>query len=219
MLFRDAQVQGFFWLVVITTLMMSLWIWYKGVFPLPDAIRISMFNIVSVLTTTGYGLTDFGIWSHFTTVLFIFLMLVGACSGSTSGGMKIFRFQVASALFQKQARQLMHPAGVFPQKYNGRPVSDHIIRSIVAFVLSYMAVIIVSSALLGMLGLPPLEAISGSITAISNVGPGLGPVIGPLGNFASLPDAAKWILAFDMMLGRLEILTVAVLFFPSFWRN
>jgi len=218
-LFRDAQVQGFFWLVVITTLMMSLWIWYKGVFPLQDAIRISMFNIVSVLTTTGYGLTDFGIWSHFTTVLFIFLMLVGACSGSTSGGMKIFRFQVASALFQKQARQLMHPAGVFPQKYNGRPVSDHIIRSIVAFVLSYMAVIIVSSALLGMLGLPPLEAISGSITAISNVGPGLGPVIGPLGNFASLPDAAKWILAFDMMLGRLEILTVAVLFFPSFWRN
>ena len=218
-LFQDAQVQGFFWLVVITTLMMSLWIWYKGVFPLQDAIRISMFNIVSVLTTTGYGLTDFGLWSHFTTVLFIFLMLVGACSGPTSGGMKIFRFQVASALFQKQARQLMHPAGVFPQKYNGRPVSDHIVRSIVAFVLSYMAVIIVSSALLGMLGLPPLEAISGSITAISNVGPGLGPVIGPLGNFASLPDAAKWILAFDMMLGRLEILTVAVLFFPSFWRN
>ena len=218
-LFQDAQVQGFFWLVVITTLMMSLWIWYKGVFPLQDAIRISMFNIVSVLTTTGYGLTDFGLWSHFTTVLFIFLMLVGACSGSTSGGMKIFRFQVASALFQKQARQLMHPAGVFPQKYNGRPVSDHIVRSIVAFVLGYAVVIVVSAALLGLLGLTPLEAISGSITAISNVGPGLGPVIGPLGNFASLPDAAKWILAFDMMLGRLEILTVAVLFFPSFWKN
>ena len=93
------------------------------------------------------------------------------------------------------------------------------VRAIVAFVLSYMAVIIISSALLGLLGLTPLEAISGSVTAISNVGPGMGPVIGPLGNFASLPDAAKWILAFDMMLGRLEILTVAVLFFPSFWRN
>ena len=218
-LFHDAQVRGFFWLVLITTTLMSLWVWYQGVFPLPDAIRISLFNIVSVLTTTGYGLTDFGLWSHFTTILFIFLMLVGACSGSTSGGMKIFRFQVASALFQKQARQLMHPSGVFPQKYNGRPVSDHIARSIVAFVLSYMAVIIISSALLGLLGLPPLEAISGSVTAISNVGPGMGPVIGPLGNFATLPDAAKWILAFDMMLGRLEILTVAVLFFPSFWRN
>ena len=218
-LFHDAQVRGFFWLVLVTTTLMSLWIWYQGVFPLPDAIRISLFNIVSVLTTTGYGLTDFGLWSHFTTILFIFLMLVGACSGSTAGGMKIFRFQVASALFQKQARQLMHPSGVFPQKYNGRPVSDHIVRSIVAFVLSYMAVIIISSALLGLLGLTPLEAISGSVTAISNVGPGMGPVIGPLGNFASLPDAAKWILAFDMMLGRLEILTVAVLFFPSFWRN
>lgn len=107
-LFHDAQVRGFFWLVLITTTLMSLWVWYQGVFPLPDAIRISLFNIVSVLTTTGYGLTDFGLWSHFTTILFIFLMLVGACSGSTSGGMKIFRFQVASALFQKQARQLMH---------------------------------------------------------------------------------------------------------------
>ncbi len=218
-LFRDAQVRGFFWLVLVVTTMMSLWVWHQGVFPLQDAIRISMFNIVSVLTTTGYGLTDFGIWSHFTTVLFIFLMLVGACSGSTSGGIKLFRIQVATALFQKQARQLMHPSGVFPQKYNGRPVSDHIVRSIVAFVLSYIAVIIVSSALLGLLGLSPLVAISGSITAISNVGPGLGPLIGPLGNFSTLPDAAKWILSFDMMLGRLEILTVAVLFFPSFWKN
>ncbi len=218
-LFRDAQVRGFFYLVLCTGTMMSLWLWHQGVFTLPDAIRISLFNIVSVLTTTGYGLTDFGVWSHFTTILFIFLMLFGACSGSTSGGIKLFRIQVATALFRKQGRQLMHPAGVFPQKYNGRPVSDHIVRSIVAFVLSYVAVIVISSALLGLLGLTPLEAISGSITAISNVGPGLGPVIGPLGNFSSLPDLAKWILAFDMMLGRLEILTVAVLFFPSFWRN
>lgn len=218
-LFRDAQVRGFFWIVLLTTALMSLWLWNKGVFALPDAIRISMFNIVSILTTTGYGLTDFGQWSDFTTILFIFLMLFGACSGSTSGGIKIFRIQIATALFQKQARQLMHPAGVFPQKYNGRPVSDVIIRSIVAFVLSYVAVILLSAALLGLLGLAPREAITGSITAISNVGPGFGPLIGPMSNFAALPDAAKWILSFDMMLGRLEILTVAVLFFPSFWKN
>ncbi len=218
-LLRDAQVRGFFWLVLVTTAMMSLWLWDKQVFALPDAIRISMFNIVSILTTTGYGLTDFGIWTPFTTVLFVFLMLVGACSGSTSGGLKIFRIQVAATLFHKQAKQLMHPSGVFPQKYNGRPVNDNIIRSLVAFVLSYIVVIIIASALLGLCGLSPLTAISGAITAVSNVGPGLGAQIGPLSNFASVPDAGKWVLSFTMMLGRLEILTVAVLFFPSFWRN
>lgn len=219
LLFRDAQVRGFLWLVMVVSALMTLWIWNKGVFSFEDALRISTFNIVSVLTTTGYGLTDYGTWSELTTVLFVFLMLVGACSGSTAGGLKLFRIQVAAALFQKQARQLMHPSGVFPQKYNGRPVNDVIIRSMVAFVLSYIGVIIVSAALLGMLDLSPLVAISGVITAVGNVGPGLGPAIGPLGNFAGLPDAAKWILSFDMLLGRLEILTVAVLFFPSFWKD
>ncbi len=219
MLFRDAQVRGFFWLVVVVSALMALWLWNKDVFDFEDALRISAFNIISVLTTTGYGLGDFGTWSALTTVLFMFLMPIGACSGSTAGGLKIFRIQVASALFQKQARQLMHPSGVFPQKYNGRPVNDVIIRSMVAFVLSYFGVIIVSAALLGLMDLPPLVAISGAITAVANVGPGLGPIIGPSGNFAGLPDAAKWLLSFDMLLGRLEILTVAVLFFPSFWQD
>ncbi len=113
----------------------------------------------------------------------------------------------------------MHPAGVFPQKYNGRPVNDAIVRSIVAFALSYLGVIIVSAVLLGLLDLGPLEAISGAITAVGNVGPGLGNIIGPSGNFSSLPDTAKWILSIGMMMGRLEILTVAVLFFPSFWQD
>jgi trk system potassium uptake protein TrkH len=116
-------------------------------------------------------------------------------------------------------RQLMHPSAVFPQKYNGRPVNDAIIRSMISFVLAYFAVILLIAALLAAIGLDPLTAISGSITALANVGPGMGPVIGPSTNFASLPDSAKWILSFGMLLGRLEILTVAVLFFPSFWKQ
>lgn len=219
LIFRDAQVRGFFWLIISVSLLMSIWLWNAKVFDFEDALRITTFNVISVLTTTGFGLTDFGAWSYVTTILFIFLMLAGACSGSTAGGMKLFRIQIASALFQKQARQLMHPSGVFPQKYNGRPVNDAIIRSIVAFVLSYMTVIILSSILLGMLNMTPLEAISGSVTAVGNVGPGLGAKIGPLGNFTGIPDAAKWVLSIDMMLGRLEILTVAVLLFPSFWKD
>lgn len=219
LIFRDAQVRFFFWLVICVTLIMTFWLWQHQVFSFEDALRITAFNIISVLTTTGYGLGDFGTWSSMTTVIFVFLMLMGACSGSTAGGFKLFRIQIAGALFQKQARQLMHPAGVFPQKYNGRPVNDAIVRSIVAFALSYLGVIIISAVLLGLLDLGPLEAISGAITAVGNIGPGLGAIIGPLGNFTSLPDAAKWILSIGMMMGRLEILTVAVLFFPSFWKD
>ena len=219
LIFRDAQVRFFFWLVICVTLIMTFWLWQHQVFSFEDALRITAFNIISVLTTTGYGLGDFGTWSSMTTVIFVFLMLMGACSGSTAGGFKLFRIQIAGALFQKQARQLMHPAGVFPQKYNGRPVNDAIVRSIVAFALSYLGVIIISAVLLGLLDLGPLEAISGAITAVGNVGPGLGAIIGPLGNFTSLPDAAKWILSIGMMMGRVEILTVADLFLPSFWKD
>lgn len=219
LIFRDAQVRGFFWLVVIISLLMSGWLWYRNVFNFDDSLRIAFFNVVSIITTTGFGLTDFSSWSSMTTVIFVFLILLGACSGSTSGGLKIFRIQIAGALFQKQARQLMHPAGVFPQKYNGRPVNDAIIRSIVAFVLGYLTVIIFSAALLGLMDIPPLDAISGAMAAVSNVGLGMGQTISTAGNYVAIPDAAKWILVTDMMLGRLEILTVAVLLFPSFWKD
>lgn len=161
-LLRDAQVRGFFWLVLITTTMMSLWLWHKQVFALPDAIRISMFNIVSILTTTGFGLTDFGVWTPFTTVLFVFLMLFGACSGSTSGGLKIFRIQVAATLFHKQAKQLMHPLASFPR-------STTVARSMTTSsalwwpLCSVMwVVILIASALLALFGLSPITAISGA---------------------------------------------------------
>lgn len=218
-LLKDAQVQGFFWLVVWITVVVTFYLWIRDIYGFMDALRISSFNIVSVITTTGYGLGDVGTWGPLTSVLFIFIMLLGACSGSTSGGLKIFRVQVAFALFRKQMRQLMHPSAVFPQKYNGRQVNDAIIRSMISFVLAYFAIILLIAALLATIGLDPLTAISGSITAVANVGPGMGPVIGPSANFSTLPDSAKWILSFGMLLGRLEILTVAVIFFPSFWKQ
>ncbi len=219
LLFRDAQVNGFFWLVILTSLVMGIWLWNKNIFNFEDSLRIATFNVISIITTTGFGLTDFSNWSSMTSILFFFLLSLGACSGSTTGGLKIFRVQIAAALFQKQARQLMHPAGVFPQKYNGRPVNDAIIRSIVAFVLGYLLIIIGSAAALGLMDIPVMDAISGAMAAVSNVGLGIGQVINTSGNYTALPDAAKWILSLDMILGRLEILTVAVLLFPSFWKD
>ncbi len=218
-LLKDAQVQGFFLLFIVASLVVAAWLNLNNGYPVVDALRISMFNIVSVVTTTGYGLDDFTAWGALPTTLFGFIMMVGACSGSTAGGIKIFRFQICFALLKNQMMRLIHPNGVFVQRYNQRPVNEDIVRSVVAFGLTFVITIILIAGCLSAMGLDPVTSISGSITAVANVGPGMGTVIGPTGNFAPLPDAAKWVLSFGMLMGRLEILTILVLFFPAFWRR
>ena len=218
-LLLDAQVRGFFYLVVSASLIVAFWMTFQDQYAFTDAIRISTFNIISVLTTTGFGLDDFTSWGGLPSVIFAFLMIVGACSGSTAGGIKIFRFQIASTLLNKQMMRLIHPSGVFVQRYNHRPVNDDIVRSVVAFVLTFVLTIIFIAGGLSAMGLDPITSISGAMTAVANVGPEMGSVIGPTGNFASLPDAAKWLLSFGMLMGRLEILTILVVFFPAFWRT
>ncbi len=218
-LFKDAQVQGFFLLFMIISLIVAAWLNLHNHYPVLDALRISMFNIVSVLTTTGYGLDDFTAWGPLPTTIFGVIMMIGACSGSTAGGLKIFRIQICFALLKNQIMRLIHPSGVFVQRYNQRPVNEDIVRSVVAFGLTYILTIILIAGSLSAMGLDPVTSISGSITAVANVGPGMGDVIGPTGNFAPLPDTAKWILSFGMLMGRLEILTILVLFFPAFWRR
>ncbi|GAA5648196.1 MULTISPECIES: TrkH family potassium uptake protein [Vibrio] len=219
LLFNDAQVRGFAYLFLTASLIVAAWLCLRDGYTVLDALRVAMFNIVSVLTTTGYGLGDFTAWGALPTTMFAFLMMVGACSGSTSGGIKIFRFQIATSMLHKQMMKLIHPSGVFVQRYNQRPVNEDIIRSVVAFGLTYFMTIIVIAGGLSAMGLDPITSISGSITAVANVGPGMGPVIGPTGNFAPLPDAAKWLLSLGMLMGRLEILTLLVLFFPAFWKR
>ncbi len=218
-LYQDAQVRGFAYLFLTTSLMVALWLTFNDGYRFMDALRVSMFNIVSVITTTGYGLEDFTAWGGLPTTLFAFLMMAGACSGSTAGGIKIFRFQIAMTLLHKQMMKLIHPSGVFVQRYNNRPVNDDIIRSVVAFGITFFITIIAIAGGLSAMGLDPVTSISGSITAVANVGPGMGNIIGPTGNFAPLPDAAKWLLSLGMLMGRLEILTILVLFFPAFWRR
>lgn len=218
-LLKDAQVQGFFLLFIVASLIVAAWLNLHNGYSVLDALRISMFNIVSVVTTTGYGLDDFSAWGALPTTLFGFIMMVGACSGSTAGGIKIFRFQICFALLKNQMMRLIHPNGVFVQRYNQRPVNEDIVRSVVAFGLTFAITIILIAGCLSAMGLDPVTSISGSITAVANVGPGMGTVIGPTGNFAALPDAAKWVLSFGMLMGRLEILTILVLFFPAFWRR
>lgn len=219
MILHDAQIRGYTYLVIITSLMVTVWLVVTNQFGWADAFRLATFNIVSVVTTTGFALGDFTAWGSFASVIFAFMLIVGGCSGSTAGGAKIFRFQIATALLKKQIQQLVHPSGVFIQRYNGRTVNEDIVRSVVAFAITYIMTILLVALVLATTGLDAVTSLTGSMTAVANVGPGMGPIIGPTGNFASLPDTAKWALSVGMLMGRLEILTVLVLLFPVFWRD
>ena len=218
-LWKDAQILGFLKLVLFCAVSLSIYLVTTEQFTWADALRLSLFNVVSIVTTTGFGLDDFLTWGDFSLIIFSVLLFTGACSGSTAGGIKIFRFQIAFTLLKRQLMMLMHPHALFPQKYNNRKVSDEILRSLVAFVMAYIATILVATLLLTLFGGDAMTSLTASITAVSNVGPGLVPEIGPSGNFAGFPDASKWVLSICMLMGRLEILTVAVMLTRHFWRR
>ena len=218
-LFRDKQVRFFItFLVIVAATIASYRVVKEGVVPV-DAFVHALFNVTSVVTTTGYASQDYSLWGPFVVVLFFFLTFVGGCSGSTSGGMKIFRFQLSMLLLREQVIRLLHPNAVIARHYNGRIISDEIVASSVAFSFIFLATLGAVAAILALLGLDLVTSLTGAATALANVGPGLGDTIGPAGNFQTLPDAAKWVLMAAMLLGRLELLSVFVLFSPHFWRG
>ncbi|HAB01795.1 MAG TPA: potassium transporter TrkH [Pseudomonas sp.] len=218
-LIRDQQVQGLLGLLVVTWLVLGTWYWYTTNLHWLDALRHVALNVTSVVTTTGFALGDYSLWGNFSLMLFFYLGFVGGCSGSTAGGIKIFRFQVAYILLKASLNQLIHPRAVIKQKYNGHRLDEEIVRSILTFSFFFAITICVMALLLSLLGVDWMTALTGAAGTVSGVGPGLGEVIGPSGNYATLPDAAKWILAAGMLLGRLEIITVLVLCMPAFWRH
>ncbi len=177
----------------------------------------SVFNVVSIMTGTGYATSAYDLWSPMAVSLFFILMFIGGCSGSTSCGIKIFRFQVLFQGLRRKVRLMFHPHGVFLETYNGRPLSQDVISAVTTFFFFYIGAFAVTAILLELIGLDTITAISGAATALCNVGPGLGDIIGPAGNFASLPDSAKWVLSAAMLIGRLELFAVLVLILPAFW--
>ncbi|MBM7060817.1 TrkH family potassium uptake protein [Pseudomonas sp. UL073] len=218
-LIRDAQVQGMLGLLVVTWLVMGTWYWATTQLHWLDALRHVAVNVTSVVTTTGFALGDYSLWGNFSLMIFFYLGFVGGCSGSTAGGIKIFRFQVAWILLKASLQQLIHPRSVIKQKYNGHRLDEEIVRSILAFSFFFTVTIAAIALGLSLLGLDWITSLTGAASTVSGVGPGLGEVIGPAGNFSSLPNAAKWLLCAGMLIGRLEIITVLVLFMPAFWRH
>ena len=217
---KDAQIKGLIYILIISILLMFLYLMLSNKeYSFSENLRISTFNVVSVLSGTGYVTADFSSWGNFPLIFFLFLMFIGGCAGSTTCGIKIFRFQILSHFIINQIKKLVYPHGVFSIKYNNEKINDTFIYSIITFIFLYFFIFFILAALLSVNGLDFITAISGSASAISNVGPGLGNVIGPNGNFSDLPNFSKLSLSLGMLLGRLELFAVLVLFFPFFWKN
>ena len=183
------------------------------------SLRSVSFNVISILTGTGYVTKDFDEWGSFPLIFFLLLMFIGGCAGSTACGIKIFRVQILYHFIANELKKIIYPRGIFIIKYDNKNIDDKFMSSIISFIYLYIIIFFLITALLSLTGLDFITAISAAATAISNVGPGLGDIIGPNGNFSQLSDFSKWILIFGMILGRLELFAILVLFIPSFWRK
>jgi len=218
--FQDTQIKGLIYLLLFSILTMFLYLFFINYeSSLIDKLRISSFNVVSILSGTGYVTDDFGLWGKFSLIFFLFLMFIGGCAGSTTCGIKIFRLQLLFIFLKNHIKKLVYPNSVFVIKYNEQKISNDFINSVIIFIFAYLFLFMFLAILLSITGLDFLSAISGAATSISNVGPGLGEMIGPNGNFKEVSDTSKWLLSIGMLLGRLELFAVLVLLFPSFWRN
>ncbi len=220
-LFRDQQVRLFLAILFVVPVLITLYRWWVSPIPFNPLHNYvaTLFNVTSVITTTGYASEDYSTWGPLAFVVFFFLMFVGGCSGSTAGGMKIFRFQLSLIILREQLMRLLHPRAVLSRNFNGRAVSDEIISSMIAYTFIFLLSLLVITVALAAMELDFITAITGALSALTNVGPGLGDIIGPADNFAPLPDAAKWVLSIGMLMGRLEVLSVVIVLSPAFWRG
>ncbi|CTQ50172.1 TrkH family potassium uptake protein [Jannaschia donghaensis] len=216
-LYTNSQVRAFFGTVAVLVVLVMLSLIFTDGYGVERALREALFNIASITTGTGYASVNYMTWGGFIITIFFFCGLIGGCAGSTSCSVKIFRYQILFAAVKAQLRRIHSPHGIFRPRYDGRTVSEDVLSSVMAFFVLFIVTLGVFSVALAMTGLDLITSISGAATAVANVGPGLGPIIGPAGNFGPLPDTAKWLLAAAMLIGRLELVVVYVLFTRRFW--
>ncbi len=216
-LFRNPEVRLFFAIVAAFTVASFLQQVFQGVAQGEVALRGALFTVASIISTTGFMSVDYTNWGPLSDALFFVLMFLGGCTGSTSGGMKTLRLLIAMKAVRQHLKRISYRNGLFPIRYGGAPVADDVVASVLGFIFLYIATFAVVGVALSALGLDLRTAFSAAIACLSNVGPGLGPVIGPASNYSHLSDPAVAILTLAMLLGRLEIVTVLVLVMPRFW--
>ncbi|EAQ14846.1 MULTISPECIES: TrkH family potassium uptake protein [Maritimibacter] len=218
-LFRDSQIRAYLGTILVITLVMTIYRLVANGDHFEHGFREGVFNVTSIMSGTGYASVDYQLWGTFPIVAFFFLGLIGGCAGSTACSVKIFRYQILIAAIRARIMQILAPHGVFTPRFEGRPISEAVLSSVMAFFVMFVVSLGILAVLLSMTGLDMVTSLSGAATAIANIGPGLGDTIGPSGNFATLNDTAKWLLTAAMLVGRLELLSVYVLFTMRFWRG
>ena len=215
----DSQIKSFIKIIIISILILFFYLVIQNKNFEEISLRAISFNVISILTGTGYVTKEFDNWGSFPLIFFLILMFIGGCAGSTTCGIKIFRVQILYLFLINQLKKIIYPRGVFIIKYENNNVDEKFMASIISFIYLYIIIFFAITTLLSLSGLDFITSISGAATSISNVGPGLGTIIGPNGSFSLLPDFSKWVLSIGMILGRLELFAILVLFLPSFWRN
>ncbi|WP_309084352.1 TrkH family potassium uptake protein [Chelativorans sp.] len=216
---RDPQIRLFLAYTAAIVLAVAIHRRVTADIPFGEALTSSAFNLVSIITTTGFASEDYTLWGPFAVTVVFFATFLGGCSGSTSGAIKAYRFFVLGRMLQNGLRTLIYGRSVQPLRYGNRVIDEEMQRSVVLFLAAFFLVWVAGSIALAAGGMDLVTALTASLTALTNVGPGLGPIIGPAGNFSTVGDYALWILSASMLLGRLEILAVLVLLTPTFWRN
>ena len=218
-IFKDEQVKLFFKLSLFSILILFFYliIFNKDISQVH--IRSVIFNVVSILTGTGYVTKEFDQWGNFPLIFFLILMFIGGCAGSTTCGIKVFRVHILYYFIRNQLLKIIYPRAIINLKYNNNKVDDKLIASIISFIYLYILIFFVLASLLTLTGLDFITSISGAASSLSNVGPGLGNEIGPNSNYSGIPDQSKWLLSVGMILGRLEIFAILIIFLPSFWRK
>ncbi len=214
----DSQIRAFLGVIAVLVVIIMVFRILVNGDHLEHSLREGLFNVTSIITGTGYASVDYQLWGAFPVVVFFFLGLIGGCAGSTCCSVKIFRYQLLVSAIATQIRRIHSPHGIFQPKYEGRAVTLDVVSSVMAFFVLFYVSLGILSVLLAATGLDFITSVSGAATAIANVGPGLGDTIGPSGNFSTLNDTAKWLLAFGMLVGRLELMAVFVIFTLKFWR-
>ncbi|MDG1430398.1 MAG: potassium transporter TrkG, partial [Paracoccaceae bacterium] len=217
-LLYDSQIRAFFLTVIVLITLIALWRWSQSN-TIEEPFRKVLFNVVSILTGTGYASADYMGWGSFPITLFFFIGLIGGCAGSTACSIKIFRYQLLFASIAAQIKRIHSPHGIFTPRYNGRSVGDDVLGSVMSFFAYFIVTLGLLAVALSLTGLDFVTSMSGAAAALANIGPGLGDIIGPAGNYAEINTVAKWILIAGMLIGRLEILAVFVIFTAKFWRT
>lgn len=216
---RDSQVRAFLTIMTALIAIVTLFLVLSDQFELTRGLRLATFNTISIVTGTGYATADYNSWGPFAVSAFFAFMFIGGCAGSTACSIKIFRYQVAFEGMRNYLFRMPRQHAIVPMRYGGQTLPPSVVYSVMSYFFVFFLTFVVTAVLLSLIGLDPITAWSGAGSAVANVGPGLGEIIGPAGTYQDLPGSAKWVLLTAMIIGRLEIITALVLLTPAFWRS